>query len=197
MEALKKDIGERTAWAPLRTRQEAAAAVKTHAHLTAQLGVLIATRDQATAELNKKLNDLLGKHQPAIDSTSQQITAIESLLEIWAKKNRKTFGKTRSLEFSHGFLRFRTGQRQLTLLARWTWEKTLQALKSYPVTSQWREYVRVKEEVNKSKLLMETKDGGKLPEVKLREIGLRVLQDESFEIEPKPDAVAKDCDLMP
>jgi len=182
---------------PLQNKEEAALAVKKHAHLTAQLGVLIAARDQATAALNKELSDLLNKHQPAIDTTSKQISFYEDQLEAWSRDNRKEFGGEQRLEFSHGFLCFRKGQRKLECLARWTWDKVLKKLLESKVTSQWREFVRNDPEVNAQKLLAETKEGGSLPEARLKEVGLKITVNESFKVEPKPDAVAQDCDLMP
>jgi phage host-nuclease inhibitor protein Gam len=181
----------------LKNKEEAALAVKRHAHLTAQLGVLIAARNQATAELNKQLADIQAKRQPPIDIIAQQIREINLSIEAWAINNRLEFGGAQSLEFSHGWLRFRQGQRKLECLAKWTWEKVLKKLQDFPVTSQWREYIRNDPEVNKQKLLAETKDGGRLPKARLKEVGLKITVDESFNIEPKPDAVASDCDLMP
>jgi phage host-nuclease inhibitor protein Gam len=182
----------------LKTKEEAAQAVKQHAHLSARLGVLITARDQATAELKKQLADLLAKRQPLIDATSAEIQSLEAQLEQWAKANRKEeFGEEQTKEFSHGFLKFRKSPPGLVLLSRWTWDKVLAALLEFPVTSQWQEFIRRDPEINKRKLLEETRVGGRLPEVKLRDIGLRVDQEETFSVKPKPEAVAQDCDLMP
>jgi len=178
----------------LKTKEEAAEALKQYAHKTALMGATVAARNKAALEAEQKLKD---KYQPVILTLSNELTEIERKLEAWAKANRDVFGKEQSLEFSYGFLKFRLGQRKLVMLARWTEEKVLKALLAFPVTSQWQEYIRREPEINKRKLLEETKEGGKLPEAKLREIGLRVDREEKFTIETKPEMVANDCDLMP
>jgi phage host-nuclease inhibitor protein Gam len=189
MEALKKSDSA-AALPLLATREEAAAAVKKHAHLLASLGVYMADRDKAVQTASET-------NSTVISATSAQITALEQQLEQWAKTNRKEFGEQQSLEFSHGFLKFRLGQRKLVCLARWTQEKVIKKLTSFPVTSMWQEFVRRDPEINAQKLLAETKPGGRLPAARLKEIGLKITRDERFEVEPKPDMVAKDCDLMP
>jgi len=179
----------------LKNKEEAAEALKQYAHKTALMGATVAARNKAALEAEQKLKD---KYQPVILTLSNELTEIEKRLEEWATSNRRTiFGEEQSLEFSYGFLKFRLGQRKLVMLARWTEEKVLKALLAFPVTSQWQEYIRREPEIDKRKLLEATKDGGKLPEAKLREIGLRVTRDEKFSIETKPEMVAKDCDLMP
>lgn len=174
----------------LKSKEEAALAVKQYAHLLCELAILSADSDKAVLAVK-------GKFQPVITAKSELLTALKTRLQEWAEANPTAFGDERSTEFSHGWLRFRKGQRKLVLLARWTWDKVLLELEKYPVTSQWREYLRNVPEINKRKLLEETKPAGKLPEAKLREIGVRVVREETFDIETKPDMVAKDCDLAP
>lgn len=197
MEALKTENGAELAFVPIRDKEQAALVVKNHAHLMAQMGVLIGARDKATAKVNEQLVEILNKHQPAIDAASKQLTILQDQLKLWAEESRTEFGEKQSLEFSHGTLSFRLGQRRLEPLARWDMEKVLKKLQRYPVTSQWREYIRKKESVNEQKLLMETKDGGRMPAARLKEIGLKIVRDESFTVEPNSDAVARDCDVMP
>lgn len=174
----------------LKSKEEAALAVKQYAHLLAEMGILASARDKAVL-------DTQAKYQPGITAKSALLTEVKARLQEWAEANPEAFGDERSTEFSHGWLRFRKGQRKLVLLARWTWDKVLVKLEEYPVTSQWKEYIRSTPEINKRKLLDETKPDGKLPEAKLRDIGVRVTREESFEIETKPDMVSQDCDLAP
>jgi phage host-nuclease inhibitor protein Gam len=174
----------------LRSKEEAAEALKTFAHKTALMGALVLSRDKAVLAIQEK-------HQPGITTLCGELTTIEEQLRQWAETNPDLFGEARSLEFSYGFLKFRTGQRKLVLLARWTWDKVLAVLLEKPVTSQWQEYIRRDPEINKRKLLEATKDGGNLPEAKLRDIGCRVIREEGFSIETKPEMVTRDCDTMP
>jgi phage host-nuclease inhibitor protein Gam len=170
---------------PIRSRAEAAELVQQMAHWTAMLGI-------AAAAQNADIQKAREKHQSTLDHLSAEITKARERLKFWAEENREEFGEAKSLEFPHGSLQFRTGQRKLVLLSRWDWEDVLKSLLATPATSQWREYVRNTPEVNKRRLLDVTKDGGKLPEARLREIGLRVVREENFEVECKPeDAVAE------
>jgi hypothetical protein len=179
----------------LKTKEEAAEALKQYAHKIALMGVLVSARDKAVLEATNKLNE---KHSPAITALSGELSALKDQLESWSNESRALlFCDDQSLELEYGFLKFRKGQRKLVCLARWTWEKTLDALMKFPVTSQWQEYIRRTPEVDKRKLLDATKPGGKLPEEKLREIGCRVVREESFSIETKPEMIARDCDVMP
>jgi len=174
----------------LKNREEAAAAVRRYAHLEAQLGAAAAAR-KAAVDKALKTNDAL------IASLSNTLKEYGAVLEEWAEANPEEFGEKRSTEFSFGWLQFRKGQRKLDCLARWTEEKVIAKLLAFPVTSQWAEYVRRDPEVNRQKLLEDTKEGGKLPVSKLKEIGLKITVGESFSIKTKPEAVAGDVDLMP
>jgi phage host-nuclease inhibitor protein Gam len=174
----------------LKSKEEAAEAVKRYAHLLAEMGMLASQRDKATLAITEKF-------QPLFDAKSAIATDLKGQLQLWAENNPEAFGDGRSVEFAYGWARFRKGNRKLVLLARWTWDKVLQTLLDKPPTSQWQEYIRRTPEINKQKLLTDTKAEGKMPEAKLRDIGVRVVREESFEIETKPDMVAKDCDLMP
>jgi hypothetical protein len=174
----------------LRNKEGAAEALKQFAHKTALLGVLVSARDKAVLEVQTK-------HRTAIDATSAELTALKGQLQTWAEANPELFGEARSVEMGYGWLKFRKGQRKLVLLSKWTWDKVLEKLLSFPVTSQWQEYVRRSPDIDARKLLEATKDGGKLPETKLRDIGCRVIREESFSIETKPQMVANDCDIIP
>jgi phage host-nuclease inhibitor protein Gam len=99
-------------------------------------------------------------------------------LRAWSEANPAQFGAARSIETVHGIVGWRTGQPALKTLAGWTFDRVLQALKETGATS----YIRVKEEVNKQQLLGHRDILG---HGKLRELGLRVVQEDSFFVEPK------------
>ncbi len=180
----------------LQSKEEAAAAVRDYAHALASLVLLTAARQKAITELETKhdngLNGLEG-----ITAVSAKVSRLKVQLEEWARGNRGEFGEQQSLEFSHGVLQFRQGSRKIGFLARWNEEKVLKKLRSFAVTSQWREYLRTKFEIDRQELLKQTKDGGKLPVARLSEIGVKIVREEGFDIETKPEAVARDCDLIP
>jgi len=173
----------------LESRAAAGELVKRLAHLTALLGAAVANRDQDVLNAQEK-------HQALITQIAVEIEAGKERLAAWADENRKVeFGDEQSVEFPNGWLRFRVGQRTLDLLSGWTWEKVLAKLKSFRVTSQWRAYVRTKQEVNKQALLADTKDSGtgpKLPPALLREVGVKIVREERFEVECKPEMAVAD-----
>ena len=98
-------------------------------------------------------------------------------IRAWAEANPGEFGAVRSIETMHGTVGWRTGQPALKTAGGWTFERVLQALKDTGATG----YIRVKEEVNKQQLLSNRETLGA---EKLREIGLRVVQEETFFVEP-------------
>lgn len=170
---------------PIINRDEATETVKHLAHLTALLGATVALKNSDVLKAQEK-------YQVTITQLVNEIEIGKAKLEEWAQANREEFGESKTLEFPNGWLRFRMGQRKLLLLSRWDDEKVLEKLESFPVTSQWHEFIRQKNEINKRKLLDETKPGGSLPEKKLREIGLRVDREETFEVEVKPETGVED-----
>lgn len=173
----------------IQSRQEAACVVKQLAHFTALLGAAVASQNMDVLAAQEK-------HSALIKQISSEITAGESKLQAWANANREAeFGEAQSIEFTHGFLRFRMGSRKLDFLARWDEAKVLVKLLSFPVTSQWAKYIRRTPELNKQLLLVDTKDGGKapaLPPALLKTVGLKIVREERFEVEVKPEMAIAD-----
>jgi hypothetical protein len=83
----------------------------------------------------------------------------------------------------HGLVGFRTGTPKLKLLSGWTWEKVLEFIS----VNQLMDLIRTKKEVDKE-LILANRDCIK-PET-LKQIGIKVVQDEAFFVEPKRDDLA-------
>jgi phage host-nuclease inhibitor protein Gam len=86
------------------------------------------------------------------------------------------------LQKSTPLLGFRTGNPKLALISRaWNWDKVLEKMSD--CTSQLLGFIRLKEEVDKEGLLASYEPQ---PDVitLFREHGLKVVQDESFFVEP-------------
>jgi phage host-nuclease inhibitor protein Gam len=96
---------------------------------------------------------------------------------VWAEANPREFGEGRSIQTVHGALGWRLGGPSLRTLTGWTWDRVKETLKAANAAG----YLRVKEEVNKQNLLA---DRDAIGAEKLREIGVRVVQEESFFVEP-------------
>jgi phage host-nuclease inhibitor protein Gam len=153
------------------SRKEAETAVKKGAQLTALLGVSVAGRDADVLAVQNK-------HAKLIDKLSGDVTRIKEGLATWAKENRSEFAGSQSLEFPQGELVFRMGQRALELKPGWNWKKVLASMRS------WKKYLRPKVEINKVDLLRDS--AGEKPiltSARLAKIGVKVVQEESFEVE--------------
>lgn len=136
-------------------------------------------RDQKTA-MDRGITSIKEQYEVSLVALGKQIEEKTAILESWAAANPGEFPKGRkSIELLHGIIGYRTGTPKLKLLAKRTWDIVLEALKS----TQLRSFVRTKEEVNKEGLLSSYAQGT-INDDDLREIGCKVVQDETFFVEP-------------
>lgn len=155
----------------LRSRAEAEATVREICELKTAFAL-------AEAEMNAAVTQAKKQFEERFAPAEKQILEKSALLQAWAENNPSEFHGLKSLDMTHGQIGWRTGQPQLKTLSGWTWDRVLEAIKSFGGAEA---YVRLKEEVNKQQLLA---DREKLTDSGLREIGVRVLQEEAFFIEP-------------
>ena len=164
-------------------------AVKTHT----QMETLV--REIAGLKLDEKLL-LAGMDRElraARDHYEARLLTLERLLaektgaaRAWAEANPAAFGRRRSVDFGHGVAGFRTGPPRLKTLARARWERVLKSLREL----NWGgAYIRVKEEINKERIIADI-GAGKLAEGDLRQAGAQVVREETFFVEPKQARVA-------
>lgn len=90
------------------------------------------------------------------------------------------FSKRKSVETIHGTFGFRTGTPKLKLLKGFTWGAVTNMLREFMPA-----YVRVTEEPAKDKLLAD-RDNGEVAAL-LPKVGIAVVQDETFFVEPKKE----------
>lgn len=96
--------------------------------------------------------------------------------QLWAEANPDQFARRKSLELTHGKIGFRTGTPKLKTIARWTWAKVLTAIRGFV----WAQpYIRVIEEVDKEKIIADKPSADQLAS-----IGVKIVQEESFFVEP-------------
>ncbi len=108
------------------------------------------------------------------------------LMQAYAVENKdELFSKKKSVESAHGVFGFRTGTPKPKNLKGFTWAAVTNLCKELLPS-----YIRITEELNRQKLL----DDRGLPKVAeyFPKIGVQVVQEESFFVEPKKesDAVA-------
>jgi len=131
-----------------------------------------------TAAMDAQIQAVREQYEGQLATDSEMLDRKIEEVRLWSEANPNEFGSARSLDAVHGTIGWRSGPPSLKTVAGWTFDRVLQALKNTGATG----YIRVKEEVNKQHLLSDRELIG--PE-KLREIGLRVVQDEAFYVDPK------------
>lgn len=156
------------------TRAEAERMLGEVTALTAQLNSL-------KAELDRELTATRKRFEGRIDELKVEIEQKSALLQQWAEASPEDFAERKSVEFLHGRVGFRTGNPTLKTLSGWTFKRVLEVIT--------RSFVRVKEELDKEAILA-AYAAGTLTDGELRAVGLRVVQDESFYVDPKVEEAA-------
>jgi phage host-nuclease inhibitor protein Gam len=173
---------------PATTRiRRTAPVVATRADAERVLGELAADTAEQTrlqAELDAELVAIRQKYEGQIDTLAKKIEGATGLLQSWAEANTSEFGDKKSLELLHGRLGFRTGNPKLKTLAGWTWDRVKETL-----VRNFSGHIRTKTEVDKEGLLA-AHQRHEIDAADLRAVGVKVVQDEAFFIEPKVDAPA-------
>jgi phage host-nuclease inhibitor protein Gam len=178
----------------LKSRDQAQDALRELKRLNLLLSGAVANRDADLSlliiEHQVKRAKVDEAHGPLIQTLSIDITQVNARLEVWARENREQeFGEETTLHLDAGVLRFRKGNRALHLMSGWTWKRVVSAMVR---ARAWKKYLRLRPEPN-ARLILEdsqavTTDAQKtkppkLAAARLRVVGLRVLQEENFQIE--------------
>lgn len=153
---------------PIKTREEME-------RLVGEIRALTIHNDELTVRRDTERADVDRNYEEPLTAISEALDAKLVLAQDWAEHNPAEFGKLKSIEFVNGVVGFRTGQPKLVKLAGWTWEKILEA-----VARVLPDYVRVKQEVDRERILADRETLTPL----LKEIGVKVEQDEAFYVEP-------------
>lgn len=156
----------------LRSRAEMEAMVGKIRELTIERNQKVLAREEA----KKSIDD---EHGPAIEKLNRELEEKTELCRCWAEANPSEFGERKSLDITHGLLGWRTGQPTLKTLSGWTWDRVLDNLQKDPVLKF---YIREKPEVNRQQILADRETLG--PDG-LRNLGVKVVQEESFFVEPR------------
>lgn len=167
-----------------RIKKTLAAALETRADAEEALGRLAEKsyqRELLNAELDLKLKAIREDYEGRISALTSEINQAFDALNIWADGHPNEFGARKSLEMVHGSIGYRTGQPRLKLLRGWTWERVAQA-----VQQVLPKYLRIRTEANKDALL---DDRDAIGTDRLADIGVSVVQDETFFVTPKQEAV--------
>lgn len=165
-----------------RIKKSLEAALVTRADAEEALGRLAEKsyqRDMLTAELDLRLKAVREDYEGRISGLSAEINQAFDALNIWADGHPGEFADRKSIEMVHGTLGYRTGQPRLKTLRGWTWERVAAA-----VQTALPKYLRIRIEANKDGLLDDRDSIGK---DKLADVGVQVVQDETFFVTPKQE----------
>ncbi|HWD21066.1 MAG TPA: host-nuclease inhibitor Gam family protein [Verrucomicrobiae bacterium] len=159
-----------------------AATIRTRAEMETLAGEIadLKNRQRACcAEMDAGLAEIRSHYATMLNGLEQEIAARMAQARAWAESNPAEFGAAKSLVLTQAVVGYRTGQPQLKTLPSWTWDTVLQQLKNLPWSAG---LVRTREEINKQQILAER---AQLGAARLRDMGLRIAQEESFYVEPK------------
>jgi phage host-nuclease inhibitor protein Gam len=155
--------------------------IRTREAMESLIGEIAALKNQQrllTAAMDEKIQFIREQYEPQRAAQNEALDQKMEHARVWSEANPQEFGAARSIETVHGAVGWRTGQPSLKTLPGWTFDRVLQTLKAVGAPG----YIRVKEEVHKQNLLS---DRDALGAEKLRELGLRIVQEETFYVEPK------------
>ena len=159
----------------LKTRDDVESCLGEYARLAIE-------RDALAAEMEEQIRVVRARYEERLADLVTDLQTEFDLAADWAARNPEQFEARKSLDLTHGTLGFRTGMPRLKPRRGATWQQVLMML------AQLRklDYIRTKAEPDKEKLLA---DRDRLGPDGLAEVGLEVVQDETFYVEPKREVV--------
>ena len=156
------------------TREAAEQAFAEFAKADAQYQQLTARMDLEVTRIREKYADQLA----GLADTKERSF---DLMQAYATEHRdELFAKRKSIESTHGVFGFRTGNPKLKNLKGFTWAAVTNLAKELLP-----QYIRTTEELDKQSLLAD-RDKQDVAEM-LPRIGVQVVQEETFFVEPKKE----------
>ena len=134
-----------------------------------------------TAKMDIAIINIRETYADELNRLNEQKEKYFDLLQSFAMENKaELFSRRKSIETTHGILGFRTGTPKLKTLKGFTWKSVTNLLKEFLPA-----YVRTVEEPDKERLISDRD----IPETKEKftKVGIEVVQEESFFVEPKKE----------
>ncbi len=148
--------------------------------------------DRLKAEEAGDIERIKGRYAEKLKPLVERTKARAALVKLYAVEHRAELLPTdaKSCEAGTARIGFRDGNPRTETLSKWTWEKATAAFRENNLTS----YLKVSYEIARAKVLADGKEGflenDQGEDVSLRVLGVKIEQDETFYIEPKPVASA-------
>jgi phage host-nuclease inhibitor protein Gam len=131
------------------------------------------------ASMNDEIDEIKRRAASEAEPIRQEIARMEDAVTRYAAYHKpELFAKKKSLDLTFGVIGYRASSK-LRLLSKVTWEAVLQNLRDFDL----REFIRVKEEPDKEALKG-------LPPERLKELGCKVVQEDTFFYELSEQALA-------
>lgn len=142
-----------------------------YAEISARLGII-------EAQMNERINNIRDQFQDEIIQLAQEKERQMDVLEIYAKEQKDSWGRRKSLDLLHSVIGFRTGTPKVTKDRKFSWDDVLDMVKEkFPTL------VRVKCELDKEAIIAMRE------EEQFHDLAktcfIDVVQDETFFVEPK------------
>jgi phage host-nuclease inhibitor protein Gam len=142
-----------------------------------------ARMQKINATMDVEFTKIRDKYSEELNKLSQIKEQNFDIMQAFAMENKdELFGKKKSIESVHGVIGFRVGTPKLKTLKGFTWGAVTNLLKEFLPA-----YVRITEEPAKDKLLAD-RDNDEVSAF-FPKVGISVVQDESFFVEPKKEAI--------
>jgi phage host-nuclease inhibitor protein Gam len=135
---------------------------------------------EINAEIDTAIIAARKAHESELSDLSEAIKEKSNLVQAWADDNHGEFGNRKSIELAHGVIGYRMGTPKVKTLAGFTFDRVLEKIAELHLV-QW---IRTKKEVDKEQILNDHARGEIAPGT-LRDVGVKIVQDETFFIEPK------------
>ena len=134
-------------------------------------------RDGILNTIEEEIADIRSSHDQEMFLVTTNIEYHRAQLTLYLKDHKPEFKeKKRSIQFAAGTIGWRLGQPRLKPLAKWTWEKVLNAI----LDLGGKAYCRTQVKVDKDMILADADDIGVEG---LKTYGLRVVQDDKLYID--------------
>ena len=162
--------------------------IETRAEMEALVGDLSKLQLRQNAlkvELDQELLAVRRRYEQRIDALDEQIQEKFRVAENWACAHPEEFGPKKSIEFVHGTVGFRTATPRVAKLGR---IKNFAEVVAVMLRTDWAaKYVKTQEpQLNREALIADRKT---FTDDQLKQIGIKIVQDERFYVEPKQEAL--------
>ncbi len=134
-------------------------------------------------KMNNEITTVKEKYESSIGKLQKERDENFEVIQAYAEASPELFEDKKSVEWTHGTFGFRTGMPKLACKRGFKWPAVLSLLKKVMP-----EFVKVKEDIDKDGLIAQR--GNESISRKFSDVGIEVVQDETFYVSPKLEAVA-------